>query len=97
MLTSHVLLLYSCLGAVHHHHGLLSRIVCTSNCCVDLVVSDVSATKSLKRMDPPVKFLLVLRGGQSDEHDRSETGNDDKKTSPLSYMYDVENDLNEPV
>ncbi len=48
-------------------------------------------------MDTPIGIPLILRGGQSDAFDRSEREKAEKKSSPLSYMYEAEDDLNEPV
>ncbi len=46
-----------------------------------------------------MKISLILRGGQADDDETDTLGRDktEKETSPLSYMYEAEDDLNEPV
>ena len=91
MLSRHFLLLCSCFAAFHQRHGLLSHIVYTPECCAGL------APIAVKIMDSNRKFPLVLRGGQLEESDKLKPGKAEKQASPLSYMYDAEDDLNEPV
>jgi hypothetical protein len=93
MFTSYVLLLYSCIGDVQHS-CFFSRIDLTPKCCIEFAPkAEIMISFKRKRTIP-----LTLRGGYySDEPDGQDHEKLHNKSSPLSYMYEVEADLNEPV